>query len=198
MIVANGRSYINNSVLTKITGGSETRKISSIRFGTGLAITNPGTTALTSIVSFYSTALVSSTKWFDVAAGKLYTYTTTWDNGVAATAVGLIANRPTAILIPVSGNTYFATDESKLYTYTSSWNSGVLTETTLHHINNLSTDNGIGLQIDVIVSGSPSASTMISELGLFLDDNSMFSRVIFEPTPFTNATSYKMTYTVYF
>jgi hypothetical protein len=61
-------------------------------------------------------------------------------------------------------------------------------------------DGNIGIEVIIKVKGVSSASEMISEMGLFLNDNdeSMFSRVIFEPTPFTNATSYKMTYTVYF
>jgi len=169
MIVATGRTYLKDLVLSNIT--TSTKKIASLKLGVGLNITLPETTTLnrTGLGSAYALTLVSPT------------------------SVGLIAAISTAIPTPVSGDTYFATDEFKLYNYTTEWTAATGDFGVIYNL-----PGGIGAQVDILVNGVSSPSVMISELGLFLTDDSLFSRIVFEPTPFTDNTKYKMTYTVYF
>lgn len=166
MIVATGRTYLKDLVLSNIT--TSTKKIASLKLGVGLNITLPETTTLnrTDLGSAYALTLVSPT------------------------SIGLITAIPTN---PESGDTYFATDEFKLYNYTTVWTAATGDFGVIYDL-----PGGIGAQVDILVNGVSSPSVMISELGLFLTDDSLFSRIVFEPTPFTNATKYKMTYTVYF
>jgi hypothetical protein len=59
----------------------------------------------------------------------------------------------------------------------------------------------IGVKIIVEKTGTEAVNPqMISELGLFLSGSptQMFSRIIFEPVPFTISTTYRLTYYIYF
>jgi hypothetical protein len=206
MIVEKGRKYIKELVFSKISGSTVNDYISELKFGVGsfsdgtsAALTTPNMINLQNNIPDYDKDLITGTKWINLTNNKIYTYVNNeWDNGVTATAVGLIANRATAIPSPVSGNTYFATDESKLYTYTTVWDGGVVISTTLNHINSLS-DPELGLRIDCRIVAGEGSAQMINELGLFLaPSGDMFSRLIFEPVPFTNTTTYTLTYYIYF
>jgi hypothetical protein len=113
----------------------------------------------------------------------LYTSTAvdTWDSGVVLT---------TTILLPdISEETYgdyiFSTRNNKLY-----YASYILEE--------LPEANAIGLKITIDVTGQNGTDEVSSELGLFLSDSTLFSRVIFDPIPITDTLKYKLTYYIYF
>jgi len=67
----------------------------------------------------------------------------------------------------------------------------------------LSTSNvtvdGISIKISLTdISGTTYASEVVSELGILLSDGSLFSRLVFEPVPFTSDFTYNLTYYIYF
>jgi hypothetical protein len=70
----------------------------------------------------------------------------------------------------------------------------------------LLTSPEIGIKIDIYLTGK-NEDKNISELGLFLNDNTvgppatpatMFSRLVFEPIPLTAEHTYEITYYIYF
>ncbi len=77
-------------------------------------------------------------------------------------------------------------------------------DTTITSVNTviLGSSEPIGIKVTVNKVGTTEATNpqMISEMGLFLDGSGtqMFSRLIFEPVPFTQDTTYKLTYFIYF
>lgn len=58
--------------------------------------------------------------------------------------------------------------------------------------------NAIGLRITMDVTGTSEIGEGVCELGLFLNDGTLFSRVVFDPIPLTDKFTYKLTYFIYF
>jgi hypothetical protein len=58
----------------------------------------------------------------------------------------------------------------------------------------------VGVQFTIVLQGNDANSQMISEMALFLDGtgSKMFSRVVFEPVPVNNSTTYRLKYYIYF
>jgi hypothetical protein len=61
-------------------------------------------------------------------------------------------------------------------------------------------EDTLALKLTTTVTSSGITSDVMSELGLFLSDTpeTMFSRLVFEPVPFTSTTTYNLTYYIYF
>jgi hypothetical protein len=66
MIVEGGRNYIKNLFFTKVSGGTENRKIYTLKFGTSTALTEVGNTDLAASVSTY-TINTTSLQWKKLA-----------------------------------------------------------------------------------------------------------------------------------
>jgi hypothetical protein len=67
-------------------------------------------------------------------------------------------------------------------------------------ITNLTVLSGdeIGLKVTVEVEGNDSPAASVTELGLFLSDGSLFSRLVFDVFPLNQNTTYNLTYYIYF
>jgi len=113
----------------------------------------------------------------------LYTATEsdTWNDGV------LLTNTTTlpAITTENHGDYIFSTRNNKLY-YAS------------YILEVLPDSVSIGLKITIDIIGTAAVNDASSELGLFLSDDSLFSRVVFDPIPLTENFKYKLTYYIYF
>jgi hypothetical protein len=208
MIVEGGRDYIKNLVFTNISGGAESRKIASAKFGYGTTTTSPENIDLdgklgnnylyeyaldtTNLVwteyieypySFGSTIPTSgivNEKFFNISDNKLYTFTTNWGSGVSITSA--IQDPTTGTL--TEGTFYFNTLNNKLY----------IRET---KVALLPSHLGIGIKLNIVLEGS-SVYEATSELGLFLNDNTLFSRLVFDPIPIATGFKYRLTYYIYF
>lgn len=56
----------------------------------------------------------------------------------------------------------------------------------------------IGLKVAVEVVGTDTPTASVTELGLFLSDGSLFSRLVFDAFPLNQTTTYNLTYYIYF
>jgi hypothetical protein len=216
MIVENGRKYLRDLVYgTLFTGSAETRKFANIKFGTNNIVTTPVMTDIASssiqTYTINTTDLVWSewinTKYtFGTAVppntfgvnDDLFVYNNnngvyslykkvsgTWNifSGITFTA------SQTLILDSAgsSGNYFFHIATSKLY----------IKENKLVK---LSDNIGIGLKLNIRLTGSNGLDNA-KELGLFLTDGtnqSLFSRLVFEPVSLAAGYDYKLTYYIYF
>jgi hypothetical protein len=178
MIVENGRKYIKNLVLSKIT---ETRKINSIKFGTGTAPVSSNNTSLQTVISEYDLN-ITSLAWeeyteTDYSSGSNnpnpvivgdYFYNTSSNElliGISGTPSDTwteAENYTIGTLLPTSGtenHLFYNTQTNKLYIYSKK----------LFTIDELQ-GNEIGLKITAHLIGTTNVQS-ISELGLFFDTN---------------------------
>jgi hypothetical protein len=216
MIVENGRNFIKDLVYNQVaTDIMDARKFSYISFGSGITPTVPTDTGLEisipDLSGLNAVSITSSTDliWSEVTTtysyglvlptsaltGELFvmdnedtTYTLytatavdTWDAGVALDSTILLPD----ITTEVHGDYIFSTRNNKLY-YAS------------YILEVLPSTNAIGLKITIDVIGTTGVDKSSSELGLFLSDDTLFSRVVFDPVPITDTLKYKLTYYIYF
>jgi hypothetical protein len=216
MIVENGRNFIKDLVYNQVaTAVMDTRKFSSIGFGSGITPTTPTDADLESPITDLSgvnaISITSDTDlvWSEVATtynygtvlpstaitGELYvldnedttytlytaTATDTWDAGVLLTNTITLPD----ITTENHGEYIFSTRNNKLY-YAS------------YILEVLPNSVSIGLKITIDITGTTAVNDASSELGLFLSDGSLFSRVVFDPIPLTENFKYKLTYYIYF
>jgi hypothetical protein len=206
MIVNSGRQYIFGLVKGAIDGTlSSPAKISEIRFGTGTLLPIQGNESLGTPAEEYDTD-TSSLVWRSTAAVSSGSKTTTtagegaylYDTGDSKLYLGSsepawveASNYTTGSSIPTSGT------ENHLFYNTLNGNLYVRQKALA--IEEMPSSDGIGLKISATIRGNASSPAMISELGLFLDDGSMFSRLAFEPVPLTgDMDAYTISYYVYF
>ena len=223
MIVENGREFIRDLVFKQVSGTAETRAFDYVKFGNSNVTTSPDDTRLFNVndtlgVAFNGKVLITtsgSLTWGEVievyssglelpataAVGELFAlnnddeefdpavpatydlYTATgidtWGSGVALTAT---LNLPTISGTP--GAYTFTTRNNKLY-----YASRVLEI--------LPPSMGTGLKMVIDIEGNASSDSA-TELGIFLTDGSLFSRVVFDAIPLAENFSYKLTYYIYF
>jgi len=208
MIVEGGRNYIKNLVYGNISGTAEIKYIETAKFGYGTITTAPEDTDLAGKVGgttyLYEYLLDTTTLvWSDYIA---YPYTF----GATLPTTGMIAN-----------DRFVNTTDSKIYVYSTSWDLGtsitiassdpVVGSLNAFYFNNLTnklyivepkivllpSHLGIGIKLNIILEGG-SVYESTSELGLFLDDNTLFSRIVFDPIPITSGFKYRLTYYIYF
>jgi hypothetical protein len=174
MIVATGRQYLRNLVYGLITSPAETRKINSIRFGTGLNLVKSSDTNLTSVISAYDISL-TTLQWKKIPLEDQ----TGYDEGVEFPSN------------PTENDLFLNTYNGNFYIYTKAMT-----------VSNSISSSEIGLKISVNLRGQSGFTADITELGLFLNDTptaTMFSRLVFDKIPLTqNMEAYNLTYYIYF
>ena len=213
MIVEAGRNYIMDLVYEQLDDQSNVYKFSSIKFGTSNLTSTPGMTALQTIDATISAITVDITTlvwseslvytqgldddrpsgtytgeiYYATDTDEMYTYTAeatnAWDN-----VIGSGTTVTTGLVLPATvafGNYFYKTSNIKLYR-------------TARVLEKIPTNVGLGLKITIDVVGNASASDAVTELGLFLDSGTLFSRVVFDAIPLTDGFSYKLTYYIYF
>jgi hypothetical protein len=219
MIVENGRNFIKDLVYKQVSTDTETRKFSHISFGSGITPTIPTMEDLEIPITDLSKGTVDNSTPVDISdtnlvwseitttysyglvlptsavTGELFvmdnedtTYTLytatavdTWDAGVALDSTIILPD----ITTEDHGDYIFSTRNNKLY-YAS------------YVLEVLPSNNAIGLKITIDVIGTTGVDKSSSELGLFLSDDTLFSRVVFDPVPITDTLKYKLTYYIYF
>jgi hypothetical protein len=172
MIVGAGRTYIKNLVYTKVTGGTESRKLYSLKFGTSTALTQVGDTDLAGAVSAY-TINTTSLQWKKIPFDEEETY----DEGTSFP------------VSPSENDLFLNTDTNNFYIYTKAM---VISELDSPEI---------GVKVSAILRGIDAQQLSISELGLFLNDTptaTMFSRLVFDGFPLTANSAYILSYYIYF
>lgn len=214
MIVGTGRSYISGLVSGAIAGtlSGSTKKISTIKFGTGTTLPTAGDIELEDNVAVYDTELDSDLVWkksadevSEVATDPAtvvvgdYIYNTTDDElkiGTAGTpdTWEIIADAageafPTSPT-PSEDDVFYRTDNTSLYVYSKAFT-----------VSSLSSPD-IGLRFDCTIRGIVGSEASITELGLFINTTpaeTLFSRLVFDPIALTeDVDAYNLSYYVYF
>jgi hypothetical protein len=177
MIVEGGRNYIKNIFFTKVSGGTEDRKIYTLKFGTNTDLTEVADTDLKANVSAY-TINTDSLQWRKITLEDQEDY----DEGES------FPEEP-------EENDLFLNDNGNFYIYTKAM-----------IVSQLNSPE-IGVKISAILRGTDAQQLSISELGLFLDDAvvgppavpaTMFSRLVFDGFPLTTDSAYILSYYIYF
>jgi hypothetical protein len=172
MIVEGGRNYIKNLFFTKVSGGTESRKIYTLKFGTSTVLTQVGDTDLRANVSAY-TINTDSLQWKKIPLNGQ----TGYDEGISFPED------------PEEDDLFYNTELSNLYIYTKAMTVSLLDSPE------------IGVKVSAILRGTDASQFPISELGLFLNDTptaTMFSRLVFDSFPLTTSSAYILSYYIYF
>jgi len=171
MIVEGGRNYIKNIFFTKISGGTESRKAYSLKFGTSTVLTQVGDTDLKATVSAY-TINTDSFQWKKIPLESQ----TGYSEGISFPED------------PDEDDLFLNTETGNFYIYT---NAMIVSQLDSPEI---------GIKVSAILRGTDAQQLSISELGLFLNDNpaTMFSRLVFDGFPLTNNSAYILSYYIYF
>jgi hypothetical protein len=209
MIVEGGRNYIKNLFFTKVSGGTENRKIYTLKFGTSTALTLVGDTDLKANVPAY-TINTDSLQWKKLIS-------TSGDTNPDPVVVGdyFYNTSDNELLIGTAGTPNATWEEALDYTTGDSFPTSSLTENDLFYNTELSnlyvygkamivsvlSSPEIGIKVSAVLRGVDAQQSSISELGLFLNDTptaTMFSRLVFDGFPLTANSAYILSYYIYF